>query len=76
MVKDLATRLWYGEQDIMNGWSHDGLADRIRTGLHQRQGRAVTNQPQAARGLKPRSDGDPSIQETARHRSTNVGESP
>lgn len=46
MVKDLPTRLWYGQQAISNGWSRDGLADRIRTGLHERQGRAVTNFPE------------------------------
>lgn len=45
MVKDLPTRLWYGQQALENGWSHDGLADRIRLKLHERQGRAVTNFP-------------------------------
>jgi len=45
MVKDLPTRLWYGQQAIDNGWSRDGLADRIRQKLHERQGRAVTNFP-------------------------------
>lgn len=45
MVKDLPTRLWYGQQAIENGWSRDGLADRIRVKLHERQGRAVTNFP-------------------------------
>ena len=45
MVKDLPTRLWYGQQAIENGWSRDGLADRIRLKLHERQGRAVTNFP-------------------------------
>jgi predicted nuclease of restriction endonuclease-like (RecB) superfamily len=45
MVKDLPTRLWYGQQAIEHGWSRDGLADRIRLKLHERQGRAVTNFP-------------------------------
>lgn len=45
MVKDLPTRLWYGQQAIEHGWSRDGLADRIRLKLHARQGRAVTNFP-------------------------------
>jgi len=45
MVKDLPTRLWYGQQAIEHGWSRDGLADRIRVKLHERQGRAVTNFP-------------------------------
>jgi len=42
-VKDLPTRLWYGEHALANGWSRGGLADRIRARLYERQGKAVTN---------------------------------
>lgn len=42
-VKDQATRLWYAHQAIAHGWSRNILALQIESGLHKRQGRAVTN---------------------------------
>jgi len=42
-LKDLPTRLWYMEQTIQNGWSRDTLGLMIKSALHERQGKAVTN---------------------------------
>jgi predicted nuclease of restriction endonuclease-like (RecB) superfamily len=42
-IKDLPTRLWYMEQTIQNGWSRDTLGLMIKSALHERQGKAVTN---------------------------------
>lgn len=42
-VKDRATRLWYMERTLEYGWSKDWLAAQIKSELHSRQGRAVTN---------------------------------
>ncbi|MCU0568297.1 MAG: PDDEXK nuclease domain-containing protein [Oculatellaceae cyanobacterium Prado106] len=43
-VKDLEERLWYMEQTIEESWSRNVLAQRIESGLFQRQGqRALTN---------------------------------
>lgn len=42
-VKDPAQRLWYAEQTIRNGWSRNVLVMQIESGLHRRQGNAVTN---------------------------------
>jgi predicted nuclease of restriction endonuclease-like (RecB) superfamily len=36
-------RLWYAAKAVEHGWSRDVLAHHIGSGLHQRQGRAVTN---------------------------------
>lgn len=38
-----AERLWYARAALEHGWSRDILALHIQTGLHQRQGKAVTN---------------------------------
>ena len=42
-IKDPATRLWYARKTIENGWSRAVLAHQIECGLHERQGKAVTN---------------------------------
>ena len=42
-VKDLATRLWYAQETLEHGWSRAVLVHQIETGLHERQGKAVTN---------------------------------
>jgi predicted nuclease of restriction endonuclease-like (RecB) superfamily len=42
-LKTAKERLWYAEQAIRNGWSRNVLAMQIATGLHLRQGNAVTN---------------------------------
>lgn len=49
-VKDPAARLWYAEAALAHGWSRKVLALQIDSGLHARQGRAVTN---FARTLPP-----------------------
>ena len=36
-------RLWYAAQAVENGWSRNVLALQIDSGLHQREGKAVTN---------------------------------
>ena len=42
-VSDPAVRAWYIRKTIEHGWSRDILALQVETGLHRRQGRAVTN---------------------------------
>jgi predicted nuclease of restriction endonuclease-like (RecB) superfamily len=42
-VKDAATRRWYMEKTLANGWSRNVLAMQIDGRLHERQGAAVTN---------------------------------
>lgn len=42
-LKDPATRLWYAQATIEHGWSRPVLVHQIETGLHDRQGRAITN---------------------------------
>ena len=42
-VKDRTTRLWYARQAASHGWSRNILALQIESGLHKRQGKAVTN---------------------------------
>jgi predicted nuclease of restriction endonuclease-like (RecB) superfamily len=37
------TRLWYARKIIENGWSRDMLAIQIEAGLHERQGKAISN---------------------------------
>jgi predicted nuclease of restriction endonuclease-like (RecB) superfamily len=49
-VKDPAEREWYARQAIENGWSRNVLAHQVASGLHGRQGRALTN---FARTLPP-----------------------
>jgi predicted nuclease of restriction endonuclease-like (RecB) superfamily len=38
-----ADRLWYAAKAVEHGWSRNVLALQIETGLHRRQGKAVTN---------------------------------
>jgi hypothetical protein len=38
-----AERLWYAAKAVEHGWSRNVLALQIEAGLHQRQGKAVTN---------------------------------
>jgi predicted nuclease of restriction endonuclease-like (RecB) superfamily len=38
-----ADRLWYAGKAVEHGWSRNVLALQIEAGLHQRQGKAVTN---------------------------------
>lgn len=38
-------RLWYAQQTIQQGWSQPILRLQIETGLHERQGKAITNFP-------------------------------
>lgn len=42
-VKDIASRFWYMEQIIQNGWSRDTLGLMIKSGAHLRQGKTVSN---------------------------------
>ena len=42
-VADRDARLWYAGKAIEHGWSRNVLALQIDSGLHKRQGRAVTN---------------------------------
>src|SRR5258706_7837037 len=43
MVKDPSDRAWYVEQALKTGWSRNVLVMQIESGLHQRQGKALTN---------------------------------
>lgn len=36
-------RLWYAQRTLEHGWSRVVLAHQIESGLHRRQGRAITN---------------------------------
>lgn len=42
-LKDPVQRLWYAQQTIANGWSRSMLVHWIESGLHRRQGKAITN---------------------------------
>ncbi len=42
-VKDLATRRWYMEQTLANGWSGNILAMQIDSQAHARHGQAISN---------------------------------
>jgi len=42
-IKDQATREWYIHRTIENGWSRNILSLQIESGLHERQGKAITN---------------------------------
>ena len=42
-VKDPATRQWYMQATVENGWSRNILVIQIETAAHRRQGRSTTN---------------------------------
>ncbi len=42
-IKDLDLRLWYAHKSIENGWSRNMLETWIKSKLHARAGKAVTN---------------------------------
>ena len=42
-LKSPAIRLWYARTAMEDGWSRAVLVHQIETGLHERQGKAVTN---------------------------------
>jgi len=42
-VKDLSARFWYMRQTLAQGWSRNVLALTIDSGVHLRQGQAITN---------------------------------
>ena len=42
-VKDLATRLWYMEQIVSQGWSNETLITQIKNKVHERQGALAHN---------------------------------
>jgi len=42
-LKSPATRLWYAARAVEHGWSRNVLALQIDSGLHNRQGKAITN---------------------------------
>jgi predicted nuclease of restriction endonuclease-like (RecB) superfamily len=42
-VEDGATRTWYLSQAVAHGWSRSVMAVQIESGLHRRQGKAITN---------------------------------
>jgi len=43
LVKTPLEREWYAHQTIANGWSRNVLVHQIESGLHKRQGSALTN---------------------------------
>jgi predicted nuclease of restriction endonuclease-like (RecB) superfamily len=42
-VKDPKDRLWYARQCLEHGWTRDLLVYHIKSSLHKRQGKALTN---------------------------------
>lgn len=42
-VKERATRFWYMQQTLTNGWSRNMLLAMIQSEAHARQGQAITN---------------------------------
>lgn len=42
-LESSADRLWYAAKAVEHGWSRNVLALQIESGLHKRQGKAVTN---------------------------------
>ncbi len=42
-VKSREARVWYIQKTIEHGWSRNVLVHQIETGLHERQGRSLTN---------------------------------
>ena len=53
-VADRGERLWYAQAALQHGWSRAVLVHQIESGLHRRQGKAVTNFAQAL--PRPQSD--------------------
>lgn len=53
-VKSSEERLWYAQQTITSGWSRNVLILQIESGLHRRQGKAISNFEAAL--PKPQSD--------------------
>ena len=53
-VKSSEERLWYAQQTITNSWSRNVLILQIESGLHRRQGKAISNFEAAL--PKPQSD--------------------
>jgi predicted nuclease of restriction endonuclease-like (RecB) superfamily len=46
-IKDRPTREWYLHAALEYGWSRDALVLQIKSGLHEREGKALTNFPRA-----------------------------
>ncbi len=46
-IKDRPTREWYLRAALEYGWSRDVLVLQIKSGLHEREGKALTNFPRA-----------------------------
>jgi predicted nuclease of restriction endonuclease-like (RecB) superfamily len=44
-LSDPKTRLWYASQTLRHGWTQPILTLQIESGLHERQGKAVSNFP-------------------------------
>jgi predicted nuclease of restriction endonuclease-like (RecB) superfamily len=42
-LKDIEARNWYAHQVLKNGWSGRTLEEAIKSNLHERQGKAITN---------------------------------
>jgi len=42
-IKDPLERLWYAHKAVEHGWSRAVLTHQIESGLHKREGKAVTN---------------------------------
>lgn len=42
-LNDSSSRIWYAQKTIENGWSRNVLMHWIDSGLHERQGKALTN---------------------------------
>lgn len=42
-INDIEIRLWYAKKTIENGWSRNVLMHWLDSGLHERQGKALTN---------------------------------
>jgi hypothetical protein len=42
-LKDPAIRLWYARKTVEHGWSRAVLVHQIESGLHERQGKAISN---------------------------------
>lgn len=53
-VTDRDERVWYAQAAIQHGWSRAVLVHQIESGLHRRQGKAITNFDRAL--LPPQSD--------------------
>jgi predicted nuclease of restriction endonuclease-like (RecB) superfamily len=46
-IKDRPTREWYLRAALEYGWSQDVLVLQLKSRLHQREGKALTNFPRA-----------------------------